>query len=283
MTTRDEGGGSRVIYVLPANPERIYVPVYDPGIVFSSSAAGAIAFGVGVLVGSAWNSRWAGTIADGIKSGSLRQCGVPRLPLGGRRIARAAGHRDPGDRIVPAIDLNCPAASRSVLAGPAVVRKFRMFGRSVLAGSAVVPKLQMFGRSVLVADPKVQTLGRSVPAGLVVVPKLRMFGRGVLVRPQASGLSGLPLAPRWYTKTWQCSSPRQWASSPDGRASAPTGATTTRQCSSPGRRAPSPDWCASAPARAATGTTRKPGPAQSLSGGRAISAAVRTPNANRLR
>ena len=58
VTTRDEGGGSRVIYVLPANPERIYVPVYDPGIVFSSSAAGAIAFGVGVLVGSAWNSRW---------------------------------------------------------------------------------------------------------------------------------------------------------------------------------------------------------------------------------
>jgi hypothetical protein len=57
VTTRDEGG-SRVIYVLPANPEKIYVPVYDPGIVFSSSAAGAIAFGFGVLVGSAWNSRW---------------------------------------------------------------------------------------------------------------------------------------------------------------------------------------------------------------------------------
>jgi len=57
VTARDEGG-SRIIYVLPANPERIYVPVYDPGIVVSSSAAGTIAFGVGVLVGSAWNSRW---------------------------------------------------------------------------------------------------------------------------------------------------------------------------------------------------------------------------------
>ena len=57
VTASDEGG-SRVIYVLPANPERIYVPVYDPGIVFSSSAAGAIAFGIGVLVGSAWNTRW---------------------------------------------------------------------------------------------------------------------------------------------------------------------------------------------------------------------------------
>jgi len=57
VTARDDGG-SRVIYVLPANPERIYVPVYDPGIVFSSFASGAIAFGVGVLVGSAWNNRW---------------------------------------------------------------------------------------------------------------------------------------------------------------------------------------------------------------------------------
>ena len=56
VTARDEDG-SRVIYVLPANPERIYVPVYDPGIVFRSSAVGAIAFGVGVLVGSAWNTR----------------------------------------------------------------------------------------------------------------------------------------------------------------------------------------------------------------------------------
>jgi len=57
VTARDEGG-SRIIYVSPANPERIYVPVYDPRIVFSSSAAGAIAFGVGVLVGSAWSNRW---------------------------------------------------------------------------------------------------------------------------------------------------------------------------------------------------------------------------------
>jgi hypothetical protein len=57
VTARDEGG-SRVIYVLPADPERIYVPVYDPGIAFSSFASGAIAFGVGVLVGSAWNTRW---------------------------------------------------------------------------------------------------------------------------------------------------------------------------------------------------------------------------------
>src|SRR5215469_17524347 len=74
----------------------------------------------------------AGTIADGIKSGSLRQCGVPRLPLGGRHIARGSGHRDPGDRIAPAaVALNGPAEDRSVLAGLAVVPKLRTFSRSV--------------------------------------------------------------------------------------------------------------------------------------------------------
>src|SRR5215467_11653431 len=44
----------------------------------------------------------AGTIADGIRSGSLRLRGVPRLPLGGRHIVRGAGHRGPGDRVAPA-------------------------------------------------------------------------------------------------------------------------------------------------------------------------------------
>jgi len=180
---------------------------------------------------------------------------------------------------------------RSVLVGRAVVRKFRMFGRSVLAGPAVVPKLQMFGRSVLVADPKVQTLGRSVPAGLVVVPKLRMFGRGVLVRPQAFGLNGLPLAPRVQVVQHVQVVHKDLAMQP-----APAvGIVTRRARVRVNRRNNNPamqlarvartvtSWCASAPARAATGTTRKPGPAQSLSGGRAISAAVRTPNANRLR
>jgi hypothetical protein len=99
----------------------------------------------------------AGIIADGIKSGSLRQRGIPRLPLGGRR--------NPGDRIArAAIDLNAPAA-----------------GRNVLADLVVVPKFRVFGRSVLVADPKARTFGRSVLAGPVVVPKLRTFGRSVLV------------------------------------------------------------------------------------------------------
>ncbi len=127
----------------------------------------------------------AGTIAGGIKSGSLRQCGVPRLPLGGRRIARGAGHRDPGGRIARAIGLNALAVSRSVLADPAVAPKFRMFGRSVLADPAVVPKLRMFGRNALVADQKTRTFGRSAPAGLARVPK-----------SQAFDLSGLRLVPR---------------------------------------------------------------------------------------
>jgi len=57
VTTRDDGG-SRVIYIAPANPERIYVPVYDSTTVFYSAMPSALAFGTGVLVGSVWNNRW---------------------------------------------------------------------------------------------------------------------------------------------------------------------------------------------------------------------------------
>jgi len=57
VTTREEGG-SKIIYIAPANPERIYVPVYDSSVVFESLLPGAIVFGAGVLVGSAWNNRW---------------------------------------------------------------------------------------------------------------------------------------------------------------------------------------------------------------------------------
>src|SRR5215469_1932132 len=59
----------------------------------------------------------AGTIADGIKSGSLRQRGVPRLPLGGRHIARESGHRDPGDLVAPAV----VALTGPALVGPSVL------------------------------------------------------------------------------------------------------------------------------------------------------------------
>src|SRR5215469_1847596 len=59
----------------------------------------------------------AGTIADGIRSGSLRQRGIPRPPLGGLHIARGSGHRDPGDRIaLAAVALSGPA-----LVGPGVL------------------------------------------------------------------------------------------------------------------------------------------------------------------
>jgi len=57
VTSREEGG-SRVIYIAPANPERIYVPVYDSSAVFTSALTGALIFGTGVLVGSSWNNRW---------------------------------------------------------------------------------------------------------------------------------------------------------------------------------------------------------------------------------
>ncbi|MDQ0503477.1 DUF3300 domain-containing protein [Xanthobacter agilis] len=57
VSTR-EVSGQRTIYIAPANPERIYVPVYNPSTVFNTFAAGALGFGVGVLVGSSWNNRW---------------------------------------------------------------------------------------------------------------------------------------------------------------------------------------------------------------------------------
>ena len=57
VTAREEGG-SRIIYISPANPERIYVPRYDSASVFETLLPGAIVFATGVLVGSAWNSRW---------------------------------------------------------------------------------------------------------------------------------------------------------------------------------------------------------------------------------
>ena len=57
VTTREEGG-SRVIYIAPTNPERIYVPVYNSSVVFDTVVTGALVFGTAVLVGSAWNNRW---------------------------------------------------------------------------------------------------------------------------------------------------------------------------------------------------------------------------------
>ena len=57
VTSRDEGG-ARVIYIAPADPERIYVPTYDSSAVFSGAVTNALFFGAGVLVGSAWNNRW---------------------------------------------------------------------------------------------------------------------------------------------------------------------------------------------------------------------------------
>ena len=59
VTTRQETGSSApVIFIEPAVPDRIYVPVYDPGIVFTSVVATGLIFGTGVLVGSYWNNRW---------------------------------------------------------------------------------------------------------------------------------------------------------------------------------------------------------------------------------
>ncbi|MCA3659695.1 MAG: DUF3300 domain-containing protein, partial [Methylobacterium sp.] len=57
VTVREENN-QPIIYIAPADPVRIYVPFYDPAAVFVSPVAVALAFGVGVLVGSSWNNRW---------------------------------------------------------------------------------------------------------------------------------------------------------------------------------------------------------------------------------
>lgn len=51
------------VVIESANPEYIYVPQYDPGVVYSDSyygwgtvATGAIGFGAGILAGAAWNN-----------------------------------------------------------------------------------------------------------------------------------------------------------------------------------------------------------------------------------
>jgi hypothetical protein len=57
VTTREESG-TQVIHIAPAAPDRIYVPVYDPGVVFASALTTGLIFGTGILVGSSWNDRW---------------------------------------------------------------------------------------------------------------------------------------------------------------------------------------------------------------------------------
>ena len=57
VTAREENG-SRVIYIAPSNPERIYVPRYDSSTVFTTLLPGALVFATGVIVGSTWNNRW---------------------------------------------------------------------------------------------------------------------------------------------------------------------------------------------------------------------------------
>ena len=184
VTARDEGG-SRIIYVSPANPERIYVPVYDPRIVFSSSAAGAIAFGVGVLVGSAWSNRWGWNNRRWNQIWITPPVWHPPPPTWRPPHRPGAGHRGPGDRIARVIGLNAPAVSRSVPAGLAVVLKLRMFGRSVRVVLVVVLKFRVVGLNAPARVRRLRTFGRSAPVVLVRLPK-----------SQAFDLNGLQLVPR---------------------------------------------------------------------------------------
>jgi hypothetical protein len=67
-------GGEQAIVIDPADPEMVYVPSYDPTVVYGSSAyayptlyyaspayyraGGALAFGAGVALGAAWGGNW---------------------------------------------------------------------------------------------------------------------------------------------------------------------------------------------------------------------------------
>jgi hypothetical protein len=57
VTTRQEGGAP-VIFIEPAEPESSYVPVYDPGVIFTTAVATGLIFGPAFFVGSYWNNRW---------------------------------------------------------------------------------------------------------------------------------------------------------------------------------------------------------------------------------
>ena len=68
-----EGGGQAIV-IEPADPEMVYVPSYDPTVVYGNSAyayptlyyaspayyraGGALAFGAGVALGAAWGGHW---------------------------------------------------------------------------------------------------------------------------------------------------------------------------------------------------------------------------------
>ena len=98
VTTREEGG-SRIVYIAPTNPERIYVPVYNSSVVFDTVVTGALVFGTAVLVGSAWNNRW------GWNNRNWNQVWI-RPPGPGwrppvRPIRPPPGAWRPGGRVVP--------------------------------------------------------------------------------------------------------------------------------------------------------------------------------------
>jgi len=60
--TVEQQGGADYVVIAPADPEVIYVPTYDPAVVYDDGggevAAGLIGFGVGVAVGAAIDNAW---------------------------------------------------------------------------------------------------------------------------------------------------------------------------------------------------------------------------------
>jgi len=74
VQTQTSEGGEQAIVIEPANPDMVYVPSYDPTVVYGTSAyafptlyyaspayyraGGALAFGAGVALGAAWGGNW---------------------------------------------------------------------------------------------------------------------------------------------------------------------------------------------------------------------------------
>ena len=202
VTSREESG-SRIIYIAPANPERIYVPVYDSSAVFTSSLTGALIFGTGVLVGSTWNNRWGWNNRAGTRSGSIRQYGSRHRRIGVPRSARAHGLLASGARIVLA-----------VAPGPIVPA----LGQIVLArADPTVPV-----RSDQTAQVQVGLTGpgRFSPdrpgTGGPISP-----GTGRPERPRRAGPSGREIGPR--ARRWPARTSRRASRTPNRTACRPPG------------------------------------------------------------
>ena len=200
VTTRQESGAP-VIFIEPAEPDRIYVPVYDPGVIFTTAVTTGLVFGTAFFVGSYWNNRWGwnnrnwNTIWVNQPVWRPGRPGGP--PPGAWRPDRPGGRPDrpgvrppggvrivlvfvPIDRVVgqtvrayvPSGQAIDPVADRIVLASHRIVPVDRVHGQS---GRVIVPA---HGPTVQwIAQVRDQSVRATVPVqGLTVPARVPMPG-----------------------------------------------------------------------------------------------------------